>query len=121
MAIKHVVYVRKPHIQSLAALIKLKRDYQEQSVKEWLDFRLKYLTKFRLIHGDLFCYKCGKTGLLEEVEDNNLQNQILATVEHIIPISIGGDKYDESNLTVSCYKCNQRDDNKIKSSKLKRK
>lgn len=32
----------------------------------------------------------------------------LATIDHVVPLSKGGDEKDEKNLKVACYPCNQR-------------
>lgn len=100
---KHTVLTRNPHISSLAALVLLKRTLRDTELAEWLLFRTAYLTKQRLVYGDLICVYCGKPGLLEEGANN-----VLATIDHIHPKCEGGSKYDESNLAVACFKCNQK-------------
>lgn len=36
-----------------------------------------------------------------------------ATLERIIPVALGGDKFDEDNLAVACWLCNHIRDRKI--------
>ena len=40
-------------------------------------------------------------------------DNILMTVDHIIPISKGGDELDMSNLQIMCTKCNSKKGDKI--------
>ena len=105
---KHTVLTRTPHISSLGALVLLNRQLRDQELAEWLAFRDIYLAKQREIHGDLICVYCGKPGLLEEGANN-----VLATIDHIIPKCEGGSKFDEENLCVACFKCNQKKGRKI--------
>ena len=58
----------------------------------------------------LKCHYCGKTGLVKDIEDMSsaAQRSILATIDHVIPISKGGKRFDVSNCVVACYKCNSK-------------
>lgn len=105
---KHRVLTKPPHIQSFAALVLLNRYLRDQQLADWLIFRNEYLAKQRKIHGDLICVYCGATGLLEEGA-----NSVLATIDHIHPKCEGGSKFDELNLCVACFSCNQRKGRKI--------
>lgn len=98
MLTKHSVIIEEPHIQSLAALVLLQKRYREEILHEYLQWRDKFLSKFDV----LTCFWCGKTGLLPETETLSQ----LATIDHIIPVSRGGEKMNEKNCIVSCHKCN---------------
>jgi 5-methylcytosine-specific restriction endonuclease McrA len=43
----------------------------------------------------------------EDYSANN-KNSNLATIDHVIPLSKGGNKYDESNLVIACKTCNKK-------------
>lgn len=120
----HVIFTKdNPHIKSMAAGLLLKNklmlqdaDYIESDYNTWLKFRENYLNKQLELHGDLVCKYCGKPHLEiggktpDEVMKNN-KNPNLATVDHIIPLSEDGEKYNERNLCVACKKCNREKGN----------
>ena len=94
----HLVLVPEPHLQSLAALALLTRKYDMQVMIDRAKFRYKFLKKFKT----LTCIHCGKTDLRRKTTDQT----ILATVDHIVPLSQGGSETDEANCLVSCWRCN---------------
>lgn len=107
-----------PHPQSWAARLLLKNelriqdvDYLADELWVWLEFRENYLKEVLAKEGDLVCKYCGKPHLEiggrtpEDLEINN-KNPNLATVDHIIALDNGGEKYDKNNLCVACKKCN---------------
>jgi 5-methylcytosine-specific restriction endonuclease McrA len=59
--------------------------------------KAQYKTFFNLLPSILPCRNCGKH--LEGAD---------ATVDHIIPLSKGGDPASHSNLAASCRSCNSR-------------
>lgn len=69
---------------------------------------MNFLTKKENESGSLFCSYCGKGPLIKE-ENNN--HPLVATLDHKIARSNGGSEYDENNLCVSCYDCNQKKKN----------
>jgi len=95
---RNKLYVDDPHVQSHAALSLLVTKLGEESHKEWLTFRVKYLSQFE----SLVCHYCGKEGLLIETDDE----EHLATVDHVVPLSKGGAEFDPENLVVACLSCN---------------
>jgi len=97
---RHRVLVDDPNPKSHAALVMLAKrlSQAEEGLAEWLAFRLKFLGKFP----ELVCSHCGKKGLLKETENTDM----LATVDHVVPVSKGGPKFDESNCLVACFPCN---------------
>ena len=65
--------------------------------------------------GELICSYCKKRNLEKGIKGNSLDNNLnpnLATIDHIIPLSKGGPKYEIENLTITCKSCNSRKDNK---------
>lgn len=88
---------------------------------------LKFL-KDKAKKGDLYCEYCNKGPLviydfnpdnIDSVQINNpkfrfntkFNEKDGATCDHREPVSKGGDKFDYSNLAVSCYPCNKRKGN----------
>ena len=88
---------------------------------------LKFL-KDKAKEGDLYCEYCNKGPLviydfnpdnIDWVQINNpkfrfntkFNEKDGATCDHREPVSKGGDKFDYSNLAVSCYPCNKRKGN----------
>jgi 5-methylcytosine-specific restriction endonuclease McrA len=109
-----------PHQKSLAAGLLLKNelmlqdvDYLENDLWVWLEFREQYLKEQLELHGDLVCAYCGKPHLEiggrtpQDLILNN-KNPNLATIDHIVALANGGEKYYEKNLCVSCRECNQK-------------
>ena len=118
---QHIILVVKdtPHRQSMAAGLLLKNeltlqdvDYLEDDVHMWLEFRERYLMKQLQLNGDLTCTYCEKPHLEiggrtpQDLILNN-RNPNLATVDHIVALANGGERYDEENLCVSCKECNK--------------
>jgi 5-methylcytosine-specific restriction endonuclease McrA len=88
---------------------------------------LKFL-KDKAKEGELHCEYCGKGPLViydfnpENIDSIKISNPKFrfntkfnekdgATCDHREPVSKGGDKFDYSNLAVSCYPCNKRKGN----------
>lgn len=108
----NVIHIKQPHITSLACLIKLQREYKEIELKQWMMFKRRFLSKFKI----LTCAYCGRSNLKRKGSQNLNGYKLghLATIDHVIPISRGGNKFDESNCVIACAKCNQRKGNSIK-------
>lgn len=89
----------------MASLELLKKDLAKKEIDEWLRFRSEFLRNH-----ELKCQYCGKKNLVPEIEDMSSarQRSILATIDHIIPISKGGAKFDPNNCVVACYPCNSK-------------
>ena len=99
------VRVGSPSKKSRAALVLLKSELAKQELADWILFREQFLNTH-----ELKCHYCGKTGLVKDIEDMSsaAQRSILATIDHVIPISKGGKRFDVSNCVVACYKCNSK-------------
>ena len=87
-------------------------------LKKWLPFRKELLQKELTEKGKLQCVYCGRDDLIEgyhefEKKHLNMKFPNLATIDHIYPLSLGGNKYDETNCCVACKKCNSKKGNKI--------
>lgn len=77
-------------------------------------FSIKYLRKQKQISGDLMCAYCGKEHLkIHTPSSIQIPKSIKATIDHFIPISLGGGVLDENNIVVSCEKCNKKKQSKI--------
>lgn len=102
----HNVLVDSPHPQSLAALVLLTKKLAPRPVgyREWLRYRKWYIREHFRKHKVLECFYCGK-GPLKKQTDHNDQ---LATLDHVKPLSKGGERFHSSNLVVACYSCNSR-------------
>lgn len=88
---------------------------------------LKFLKDKLKEDGELNCEYCGKGPLviydfsiksvINALDDPNMRFNTKfnpfdgATCDHKIPQSKGGDKFDYSNLAVSCYRCNRKKGN----------
>jgi 5-methylcytosine-specific restriction endonuclease McrA len=67
-----------------------------------------FLKKKQKLEGELHCEYCDKHPLKIYYFGKKFKTQDGATVDHRNPVSKGGKPYDESNMAVSCYKCNQQ-------------
>jgi 5-methylcytosine-specific restriction endonuclease McrA len=105
------VYVSSPHTSSRASYLLLRSKYERMILDEWEVYRNAFFDT----QEPLVCVYCGKVGLLREIPDNTDRGMlsILATVDHIIPLVAGGNRYDMGNCLVSCYPCNNKKRDKI--------
>ena len=102
---EHVVHTDDPHPQSCAALVLLNQHFHRQDKDNpfvWMRFRKKFV-KSRKKH----CEYCGKTKMRKVSNKKGKPAHSNAlTVDHAIPISLGGKRFDESNLRICCWECN---------------
>jgi 5-methylcytosine-specific restriction endonuclease McrA len=103
---KHNVLVHEPHPQSLAALVLLTKKLapRELDYTVWLRYRKWFLKQHMKKHGKLFCFYCAAGPLKKQ----SVRDKDLATLDHVKPLSKGGDRFSSSNLVVACYRCNSR-------------
>jgi len=118
------VLENEPHIKSRASYVLLvdylKRNdefYGKFELIKYFKFREEFLSNILNNIGYLECSYCHRKDLIigyTKIEDSHLNNKInnLATIDHIIPLSKGGPKYDVKNCTCSCKKCNRRKNDK---------
>lgn len=91
----------------MASLVLLTRLYERMMLKAWLRFRDRLLDACEARHGCLVCFYCGRRDLVREVPDGVKKPRRLATIDHVVPRSQGGEDTEE-NCVIACYKCNQR-------------
>ena len=109
---KQIIHIQKPHIQSRAAYIKLRRKLQRQDPTENYElnrgFRRKYLTERLEQDGMLICEYCGKHPLILKDQDlsKDVRENWLATLDHVKCKSRGGSRYDKNNIKIACPQCN---------------
>jgi 5-methylcytosine-specific restriction endonuclease McrA len=103
---KHNVLVYEPHVQSLAALVLLTKKYapRELGYKTWLRYRKWFIREHLRLHGTLTCYYCNKKNLKAQ-SDFDCD---LATLDHVKPLSKGGERFHSSNIVIACHRCNSR-------------
>lgn len=103
---QHNILINEPHIQSLAALVLLTKKLAPRplSYKVWLRYRKWFLKEHLKKHHTLACFYCGKKDLKKQSDSNS----DLATLDHVKPLSKGGEQFHSSNLVVACFTCNSR-------------
>ena len=104
-----MVTVEEPHMASMAALVLLNRFYHKAELAQWFDFRDEVLDECETVMGGLVCTYCGRDDLVREQPEGTFRQPAnLATVDHVVPVSKGGERYDKGNCAVACYRCNQK-------------
>lgn len=112
------MHIDCPHIESWAAALALKLSYAIKSGTDydtWRRFR-KRLIRIRKKQnkGVLVCYYCNKDNLLRNTwHKTKAEYRILATLDHVHPLAKNGKRYDENNLVVACFPCNQKKADKL--------
>jgi len=103
---EHNVMSNNPHVQSLAALVLLtkKLTLKSYGYRVWLKYRRWWIKEHLKTHDRLYCEYCGKGPLKIQSRNNNN----IATLDHVIPISKNGPKFDSSNIVIACSACNGR-------------
>jgi 5-methylcytosine-specific restriction endonuclease McrA len=103
-----------PHRKSYANSVLLNRHYYqldpESPCNSWkikVKFHIEFLKKRKKERGSLICVYCGKSGLQIQGINQTVPIKIMATVDHFIPSSKGGDS-GHSNMVVSCSRCNNK-------------
>ena len=104
---RHTIYVTEPYIQSYAQSVLLRWQLNKsagETVRIWLRFRKWWLKQ----QGKLVCHYCGRKGLKKSVRTREEEETKLATIDHVHPLSKGGERYKDYNLVVACWPCNQK-------------
>ena len=99
-----------PPISSPAALVLLNKQlfskdrtiYRNNKMSRLRDRWMKLQLKKPDAKGGLTCAICGKLGLNPFTSDKNM----LATLDHIIPLNQNGVWNDTNNFQVACFHCN---------------
>ena len=84
--------------------VEFKKEGNKHNTARWKNFRKKMFSHQRTkFNGKLHCWFCDKT---LQTKTPNIEN--FATLDHLIPQSKGGKKYDVNNVVVSCFECNNK-------------
>jgi hypothetical protein len=110
----HKVFVDHPNSKSYTSLVLLQnelllqdKDYLEEDWRKKIEFSRAYLHRRLKQDGCLTCAYCSKTNLVIEDEGMSVPKNIIATLDHIVPLSKGGTNI-ETNLAIACYRCNTK-------------
>jgi 5-methylcytosine-specific restriction endonuclease McrA len=102
---KHqVILAGEVHVQSYANLVLLQKVYSNLEQRQWVKRRKEFLKEELAKHGKLVCHYCGK----DDLKLKSTKRAEQATVDHIVPISAGGEPLDKKNFAVCCGTCNRR-------------
>lgn len=102
---KHrVIKPDEVHVCSHANLVLLNLLYSSLERRDWINARKSFLNEEFAKHGKLVCFYCGRHDL--KLKSNRRCQQ--ATVDHLIPKSLGGHASDERNFVVCCNSCNKQ-------------
>lgn len=98
----------------MAALVLLSIEYQREELRREIELRKKILREAFERDGRLVCAYCRREDLIPEMPSGRTrQPGNLATIDHVVPVSKGGAKFDRDNCVVSCYLCNQKKADKM--------
>jgi 5-methylcytosine-specific restriction endonuclease McrA len=111
---KHTIFGSIPRT-SYASLVLLTEHYKnldpDSPRNSWqvkVKFNIMFLKKRKRERKSLICVYCGKQDLQIQHIGCRVGNSRMATVDHFIPTSKGGEKNNHSNMVVACLKCNTR-------------
>jgi 5-methylcytosine-specific restriction endonuclease McrA len=80
--------------------------YHRGSARQWEKFKKKTFKSELKEKGILTCYHCERSPLRTGAQ--SCFQIWRATLDHIIPLSLGGARCDKNNVVVSCAACNSR-------------
>ena len=112
VAYVHKFLICNPSSKSRAAYLLLRNKLRAQDdtwknirgVKhKWLKFREEFLRQHKKVHNSFVCEYCGRPDL----HNSKFNNDWLVTLDHIMPLSKGGEMFERSNLAVCCNLCNK--------------
>lgn len=107
--------------KTLASAILLRKQLLEQDIdfmskmdliNKRINFSREYLENVLKEKGTIKCTYCPKKDLIIEYDDVRINNDVKATIDHIIPVSKGGGVFDVKNITPCCGTCNTKKSNK---------
>ena len=97
---RHNVFIKDLRASSYANLVLLNRVYSSCERKQWVESRHDFLQAELKKHGKLICAYCKRDDL--ELEGTKKK----ATVDHVMPKSLGGHEFSHKNFAVCCRGCN---------------
>ncbi len=114
----HVVCAPEPHEQSLAALLLIKNDYMHLdpeanphiSWKIYKRRRKQVLKEHFAKYGKYICAYCKRDDLTADIRQSDPRR---VTIDHIVPISRGGNLTSRLNMAVCCSECNNKKGNSL--------
>jgi 5-methylcytosine-specific restriction endonuclease McrA len=116
-----LIFLEINNPKSLAAAILLRKQLLEQDIdfmskmdliNKRINFSREYLEGVLNEKGTIKCTYCPKQDLIIEYDDMKVDNNVKATIDHIVPISKGGGVFDVKNITPCCGTCNTKKGNK---------
>lgn len=117
IVVKTDIYFAPSSAKTLASLILMNKEYalqdedflksMEYTYKK-INFSRETLSEWQNKIGNLFCVYCKKQDLIIELEGMSVSNNIKATIDHVVPISEGGDVFNIENVVCACGKCNTK-------------
>jgi len=110
---RQVVRVAEPHVGSMASLVMLGRTLREAELNRWFSFREELLDEAEKRDGKLVCSYCHRDDLIRELPEDVRKAANLATIDHVVPVSKGGKRYEKRNCAIACFGCNQRKADKM--------
>lgn len=117
----HSIYLEPVNPKTYANAVLLKNYYQRNDSDFLESFegrmvRIAYsratLSTWQTKLGSLFCVYCNKPDLIIELDEMKVSQDVKATLEHLNPISKGGDPFDLNHIVCACGKCNGQRSNK---------
>jgi 5-methylcytosine-specific restriction endonuclease McrA len=89
-------------------LMEMDADHLEKMdlINKRIEFSRSYLESVLSRDGDIKCAYCGKGDLAIEYDGMRVKESKKATIDHIVPVSRGGGRFDASNITPCCGECN---------------
>ncbi len=103
---KHEVFIVDLQPSHYANLVLLNRYYSSLERRCWNRARKKFLKQELEKYGKLTCAYCSLTNL--QLEGGDAQKSKIATVDHVVPKSEGGDEFSLENFAVCCWSCNRK-------------
>lgn len=111
----------EPNANTHAASVLLRNDLKLQDADfldsfegrmKRIEFSRDTLTRWQKQLGSLFCVYCNKPDLQIEYDGMLVKREVIATLEHLDPISKGGSPFDLEHIVCACGRCNHNRSNK---------
>jgi 5-methylcytosine-specific restriction endonuclease McrA len=84
-------------------------------------FSRRVLSYWQFKLGALSCVYCDKGDLVVEHYGMKVSSEVMATVEHMTPVSMGGSVFGLDNIVCACGRCNGNRSNKDQSAYVRAK